>query len=796
MNLKNKLVAISTAALISISTGAFAKTQLVPVSFNENGTDSMRVAASNGVVDSLRALYGVGFEAAEDPGYTPGFFDNAVAGWQQYTNDNPDTMTNSTIMPVISSLNPASGTQHLSLDDDPAYATGTSMGTIFVLPEAPNLTDKNVFSVDIAVSLDQGADYHFEGRQRVGGTTLRTWWIDVGYQGNIRLIIGDHDGDTFLDNIATGTMWATGPYFNLRMETDPMAGALGTMTLFVNDVVAYTGDLNELGGVVVDHILIYSDNWQSAGEIGDVDNVFFDSESSSDLSLTKSNDTTGPVALNDSVDYTLTVDNLGSSPQTNVVLTDTMPAGMTYVSSSCDDTTSGSFSAPDVTFNLQDMLPGATTVCTVTATVGDYGTHVNNASVTSDADEDALNNDDSSSVTGPAEVDLSIVKTSDAAGQLATNATLVYTLTVTNTDGTDTANNVVVTDVLPAQATYVSNDCGAGEAAGTLTWNLGALAAGANAACNVTTTVTGFGTFDNTADVVGDEDDSDMLNNTSTVSVDGPVAVSGVDVAITKTSDALAALAANDPVVYTLAISNLDATNTANNVVVSDILPTGVAYVSNTCGASVAGGSVTWNAGSLAPGANASCDISATMAGFGFINNTATVTSDEADNDSTNNSSTTTIEGPAAVDLSLGKSVSAPDPLFVGTNIVYTLTAANVNTGDATGVVVSDTLPAQVSYLSNTCGASQAGGVVTWNIGNMNAGTVLACNISVTVVGEGAINNTASIASNESDVSAANNSSSAGVFVGTPVIIPTLNWIGMLMLILTMGFFGRKLIKQ
>ena len=48
-----------------------------------------------------------------------------------------------------------------------------------------------------------------------------------------------------------------------------------------------------------------------------------------------------------------------------------------------------------------------------------------------------------------------------------------------------------------------------------------------------------------------------------------------------------------------------------------------------------------------------------------------------------------------AIDLSLTKSATAADPLFVGSMITYTLTASNINTGDATGVVVTDSLPSQ-----------------------------------------------------------------------------------------------------
>lgn len=89
---------------------------------------------------------------------------------------------------------------------------------------------------------------------------------------------------------------------------------------------------------------------------------------------------------------------------------------------------------------------------------------------------------------------------------------VVFTLTVTN-NGPGPANNTVVTDTLPACLTYVSNDCGAGFAAPTLTWNVGTLANAASATCNVTATVNSAGACVNNATAVADETDPNTANN-------------------------------------------------------------------------------------------------------------------------------------------------------------------------------------------------------------------------------------------------------------------------------------------
>ena len=515
-----------------------------------------------------------------------------------------------------------------------------------------------------------------------------------------------------------------------------------------------------------------------------------------DLALTKTNDTGGnPVAMGATVNYTLTVENVGTGgAATGVVLTDTLPAGMTFGSASCDDSTTGTFATPNITFNLNDIAFGATTTCTVTATVSDFGAHVNTATVTSDFDVDTTNNDASSTVQGPVEVDMSITKTSNAVGQVATNAPVTYTLTVNN-NSADAANNVTVTDVLPSQVTYSNNTCGASEAGGTITWNVGTVTGGNNATCDINVTVTGFGTFDNTATVSADETDNTPANNSSSTTVEGPVAAAGVDLALVKTTSAAGQQSLGATVNFTLTVTN-NSTNTSTNTIVTDNLPTGLDYAGNDCGASVSGNTITWNIGTLAGGSNASCNISATVSGVGNLTNTASVTSEEVDNNTTDNSDDAVIQGPPAVDLQMIKTVTVPDPLAIGDTVVYSLRVNNINTGDANNVVVTDTLPANVTYVSNTCGATISGTTVTWNIGTLIAGTSATCDISVTVDVAGNTNNTASVSTSDVDINAGNNNDSANFFLGEVIIIPTLSVLSLLLMMLTLGFFGRKMLAK
>lgn len=102
---------------------------------------------------------------------------------------------------------------------------------------------------------------------------------------------------------------------------------------------------------------------------------------------------------------------------------------------------------------------------------------------------------------------------------------MVYSLTVSNA-GPDAADNVVVTDNLPAAFTWTSDDCGAGPPAGgppngTLAWAVGSLAMGASATCNVTGTVAGIAgdVVVNDASATSDSDDPTPPTAAATVTI-------------------------------------------------------------------------------------------------------------------------------------------------------------------------------------------------------------------------------------------------------------------------------------
>lgn len=109
------------------------------------------------------------------------------------------------------------------------------------------------------------------------------------------------------------------------------------------------------------------------------------------------------------------------------------------------------------------------------------------------------------------------------------------------------------------------------------------------------------------------------------------------------------------------------------------------------------------------------------------------------------------------VDLSITKSGTVPE----SGSFVYTLSAANAGPDAATSVSVTDVLPAGLTFVSSTCGATVVGQTVTWTIGGLGAAGAASCDLTVSINTPGCqpLTNTATIASTNFDTNSANNSS-------------------------------------
>jgi uncharacterized repeat protein (TIGR01451 family) len=110
-------------------------------------------------------------------------------------------------------------------------------------------------------------------------------------------------------------------------------------------------------------------------------------------------------------------------------------------------------------------------------------------------------------------------------------------------------------------------------------------------------------------------------------------------------------------------------------------------------------------------------------------------------------------------DLALTKADSA-DPVTVGGNFTYVVTVSNQGTNDATEVVVTDTLPSLVEFVSATPSSGtcrRSGGTLTCELGQLNAGATATVSIVVRARRAGTASNAASVTTSVVDANATNN---------------------------------------
>ncbi|PYQ27173.1 MAG: hypothetical protein DMF56_21685 [Acidobacteria bacterium] len=492
---------------------------------------------------------------------------------------------------------------------------------------------------------------------------------------------------------------------------------------------------------------------------------------SADVSVVKTLTTAGPYSAGQSISYTLTVANAGPSTATNVQVTDT-PTNLTLTNLS-----GGGCSLP-FPCTIPSINSGANVVLTVTATINAAGAFDNSTTVSAtETDPNTNNNSDSSGNggTAAASADVSMVKTLTTAGPFIAGQSISYTLTVANA-GPSTATNINVTDT-PANLT-ITNVSGACTSFSPCI--IASLASGANTVITVTATIIAPGAFDNSATATATETDPNPGNNTDNTGNGG--STNSADVAIVKTLLTSGPFTAGQAVSYTLQVTN-NGPSTATNVTVTDT-PTNLT-ITNVSGACTSFSPCV--IASLASGANTVINVTATINAGGAFDNSTTVSATETDPVPSNNTDNTGNGGTAAasvtVDLALTKTANVT-LVQIGQPFDYTLTLHNNGPGTATGVVMTDSLPAnfQLQTVTSTQGTCSGTTTVTCTIGTMLNGATVTITIHGTATHAGTLMNTATAAANETETITANNTSSVAVVVSGDG--PTLSPLSLMLLAL------------
>jgi uncharacterized repeat protein (TIGR01451 family) len=288
-----------------------------------------------------------------------------------------------------------------------------------------------------------------------------------------------------------------------------------------------------------------------------------------------------------------------------------------------------------------------------------------------------------------------------------------------------------------------------------------------------------------------------VINNTGHVSTtnDGSgdstasTCVAAPAIHIVKTADA-AQVNVGSPIGFTLTVSNTGSGD-AHGVTLSDTLPTNAglswsiasqgAGWNSTC-AIAAGkltcGPVTVPAGTTQAASTFTVHITSPTTGAtggdcpntGVVNNTGNVTTT---NDGSDQSSASTCVQ-AMVDLSVTKSGSPATQELNQGNITWTMVVTNNGPSAATGVKISDPMPAGNTYVSSTTtqGTCTGGAILTCDIGTMAAGAQVTITLITAPSTTGTQTNTVAVSGDRPETNTGNNQATATVEITGPLVLP------------------------
>lgn len=348
----------------------------------------------------------------------------------------------------------------------------------------------------------------------------------------------------------------------------------------------------------------------------------------------------------DEVTFEITVTNNGPCDATGVRLTDKLPDGLEFVSY---DASAGSYNQVSGNWNVGDLANDGSATLKIVAKVTKFDETITNiANVTSnEKDNDTTNNKDEESFDSYKITDLAI--TIEAPSSVLYGETFEFVITVTN-NGPCNATEVFATFTLPDEFEYISNNLTdtdyqskllsaielLGETPGfeqsTNTWTIGELNAGDSVQLAVLVKANEVGKFTISAHTEGAEEESDLENNDASTEVEvKPYADLSVEKTVDKTE-----IKVGETVTYTITVTN-NGPFDATGVKVTDSDITKHTFVSASDEANYDSSTGVWTVGDLANGESKTITITVAINEVGEFANTAVVTSDLDDNDTSNN---------------------------------------------------------------------------------------------------------------------------------------------------------------
>jgi uncharacterized repeat protein (TIGR01451 family) len=111
--------------------------------------------------------------------------------------------------------------------------------------------------------------------------------------------------------------------------------------------------------------------------------------------------------------------------------------------------------------------------------------------------------------------------------------------------------------------------------------------------------------------------------------------------------------------------------------------------------------------------------------------------------------------------------IESPDPIMIGIDFNHTITVTNNGPSEATGVIIRDQLPSEVSFVSATPsqGTCTAENDLSCTFGRLANGSSAAVTVTFNTAAEGSVTNSANVSSHLSDSDATNNSATMSTMV-------------------------------
>lgn len=468
-----------------------------------------------------------------------------------------------------------------------------------------------------------------------------------------------------------------------------------------------------------------------------------------DLAIKKLVNDTNP-KFNSLVEWTLRVTNNGPDTATGVVVCDILPEGLISIDKSFNGT-----------WNVGKLLNNQTKELTIICLVNKTGKLVNIADIAgNEYDCNLTNNIVNKSIEVAQSADLFVKKyvnnTSPDFGEI-----IKWSVVVSN-NGPDIATNVQVNDLLDDGLIFVKSSSTKGNYdVKSGIWTIDSLAPETDETLNIYCKVNKIGKILNFVSVNSTQYDWNESNNHDNESVN---AVKIADLSVIKLINN-SNPNYNDLIKWTIIVSN-NGPNMATGVIVNDLLPKSVEYISSYLSKgfyNLVNG--IWDVGNLNAGEKLQLNIVSKIVKTGDITNVVNVKGNEKDSNLTNNHFEKSVHVKPAADLSIEKSVSKQE-VNINDLIEYVIEITNNGPDSAENIKVSELLNPNlkvISFESTKGNFNNTNNVLT--IDSLVNGEKVRLTINAAANACGKFENKVAVSSDTFDYDKSNNQDGTSVFV-------------------------------